>query len=201
MKKIHIIFIIAIIASCNSKPSNPPPNTLPDPPKEYTQQDLATHMEEFNNTIGLNDDQVQSQNDGKGLAVESISSESASDIYNRVVGGKNKKTYYGGNMVMWNAGTQRSDKPYGRNVTVVYDSFFKNYLITFDDSKGNKKAAFFELSEDELGNEKVENNGEFYSATPRFEPYTTHGNGCLNLENLDGICFRIDSLKDDKYKK
>ncbi len=60
-----------------------------------------------------------------------------------------KVTYKGGEMTYladyWTQ-DQSDEKPWGNNVSVIYDTFFKSYVIVYSDSKGTRRTLTFEYS-------------------------------------------------------
>jgi len=60
-----------------------------------------------------------------------------------------KVTYKGGDMTYlenYRAIPSEDAKPWGTDVTVIYDTFFKNYEIVYSDSEGTRRKLTFEYS-------------------------------------------------------
>ena len=67
------------------------------------------------------------------------------------------KHYIHGKIKQYNY-ADKSWSPLGVDVMVIYNTFFKNYTITYKDSKGNEQKMIFENTPESKGNYLVFNN-------------------------------------------
>ena len=87
-----------------------------------------------------------------------------------------KKDVYKGGVIYYNEDGRKHTgpgKPWGKSVTVVYDSFFKNYSVTYTDSKGVRRNLDFDYSEGSGFTAIYKNGGVGFVVCPMTEEYTS----------------------------
>ncbi len=109
-------------------------------------------------------------------------------------GSADKETYIGGKIIVYE---NNNNKPLGKKVTMVYDKFFKNYKITYLDSKEEKREMVFEPNGDSP-NVLIYRNTKWTVSKENLELMSTYnggGYGNLTFQKDDyTMFFRVENL-------